>query len=331
VSLRWYVIRRILWTVFAAYLVLSGGFFVFAYSPDPNEVLVQFGSAYGAAMEGENVTKAQQEALQAYRSARNYDEPVFERYVDWMIGYATLNWGYSFARGKPVIDLLAETLPVTAVYLLPAILLSTLGGIAIGLYAAIHRGGIADYIGTSFAYAGLGLPIFFLGEAAIVIAIQELGWYTSLWDSRYGLWSTQNLSALVLPGLVMTANLLAVQVRYARSETMEYVPEEFVKTLRASGASTRDVARHVLRNAAMPLVSVFFTETLTVLFVSIYVLEVVFGLPGVGSLFYEAIFDRDIGVILASIFLPVMVGLVGNLIQDVGYTALDPRVEYGED
>lgn len=329
-SLRWYVVRRTLWTVLAAYLVLSGAFFLFAYTPDPNEQLVAFGAGMGAALSGEDPTEAQEEALQAYREARNYDEPVLDRYADWMIGYATLNWGYSFAHGEPVSDLIADRLPVTLVYLIPGILLALVLGLAVGLYAAIHRAGPVDRLGTTTAYVGVGLPHFFLAELLIVIAIGELGWYGALWDDRYGLWTQENLTALTLPMLVVAANLFAVQVRYVRSEALEYVPADFVKRLRASGASSWTIARHVLRNAAMPLVSLFFTETLTVLFVTVYVIEVVFALPGLGELAYEAIFDRDVGLILATTLIPVMVALVGNLIQDVAYTALDPRVSYGE-
>lgn len=329
-SLRWYVVRRTLWTVFAAYLMLSAAFFLYAYTPDPNEVLVEFGAGFGAAVSGEDPTEAQEEALQAYREARNYDEPIAERYANWMVGYATFNWGYSFDHGRPVTDLIADRLPVTLVYLVPGILLALVLGLGVGLLAAMRQGGPVDRLGTATAYVGLGLPHFFLAELLIVVAINELGWYGALWDSRYGLWSVENLTALALPMLVVTANLLAVQVRYARAEALEFVPADFVKRLRASGASSWRIARHVLRNAALPLLSVFFTETLTVLFVTVYVIEVVMEVPGLGSLAYHAIFSRDIGIILATTFIPVLVGLVGNLVQDVAYTALDPRVSYDD-
>lgn len=329
-SLRWYVIRRTLWTVFAAYLVLSAAFFLYAYTPDPNEQLVEFGAGVTAAISGEDPTEAQLEAGKAYREARNYDEPVLDRYANWMIGYTTLNWGYSFDHGQPVTDVIADRLPVTLVYLVPGILLALLLGLGIGLAAATRRGGLIDRVGTATAYAGVGLPHFFLAELLIVVAITEVGWYGAMWDDRYGLWSPENLAALSLPMIVVAANLLAVQVRYTRSESLEFVPADFVKRLRASGASGWRVARHVLRNAALPLLSVFFTETLTVLFVTVYVIEVVMEVPGLGQVAYNAIFTRDIGIILATTFIPVMVGLVGNLIQDIAYTALDPRVSYDE-
>lgn len=326
-SLRWYVLRRTLWTVFAAYLVLSGAFFVYAYTPDPNERLVQFGAGMSAALSGEDPTAAQLEAVRAYREARNYDQPVLDRYATWVLAYVTLDWGYSFAHDEPVIDLIADRLPITLVYLVPGLLIALLLGLAVGLGAAMRRGGPLDRFGTAIAYVGVGLPHFFLAELLLIVAVQELGWYGAIWDDRYGLWSAENLAALSLPMLVVTANLLAVQVRYVRAEALEFVSADFVKRLRASGASGWTVARHVLRNAALPLVSVFFTESLAVLFVTIYVIEVVMQVPGLGTLAYEAIFARDVGVILATTLLPVLVGLVGNLVQDVAYTALDPRVD----
>lgn len=325
-NVRWYVLRRVAWTVFAAYLLLTGTFVLFAYTPDPNEVLVAFGAGYGA----ENPVEAQEEALSAYREARNRDEPILERYRNWMVGYATLDWGRSYNRGQPVVDLIAHRLPVTLAYLVPAVVVATLLGVGLGLVAAFDRHGILDVLVTSLSYLGVGLPAFFLGEALIAVAIRELGWYGALWDPRYGLWTRQNLSSLALPGIVVAANLLAVQVRYARAEALEYLPEDFVRRLHAGGASTLDVARHVLRNAAFPLVSVAFTEMLAVLFVTVYVLEVVFDVPGVGKLAYEAIQQRDVGVILATTLIPAFVGLLGNLIQDVAYTVLDPRVDYDD-
>lgn len=327
---RWYIVRRLGWTVLAAYLLLSGAFFLFAFTPDPNEELVKFAVGYGAAQAGEDPVKAQEEAIAAYREARDRNRPVLDRYRDWMVGYATFNWGWSYTNNQPVVDLIADRLPVTLAYLIPAIVLAVTAGVGLGLVAALWRHEPVDALVTSVSYVGLGLPAFFLGELLIAIAFRELGWYGALWDPRYGLWSVQNLTALSLPAIVVAANLLAVQVRYARAEALEYLPTDFVKRLRASGARRRDVARHVLRNAAFPLVSIFFTEVLTVLFVTIIVVEVVFDVPGLGALALSAIKRRDIGVILATTLIPAFVGLFGNLIQDVAYTVLDPRVEYDE-
>jgi peptide/nickel transport system permease protein len=323
--MKWYLIRRVTWTLVAVWLILSGAFFLYAYTPDPNIPLIKFAAGTGAS--AENTTAAQRQAVQAYATARNYNVPVIERYHKWMINYVTLDWGRSFMYNAPVTAVLARKLPYTLVYLLPGLVLSLSGGVAVGLYSATHHHGLFDRVSTTVSYIGFGIPSFFLGELLLALAISEFGWLGVYYDTRYGLFTLNNLDAFVLPTLVVTANMLAVQVRYTRAETIQYVTTPFVKRLRANGASPRHVARHVLRNAAVPLVSLFFTEMLTVLFVTIYVIEVVFKIPGLGQLAYEAILNRDIGIILATTLLPVFVGLFGNLLQDIAYTVLDPRIE----
>lgn len=321
-----FLLRRFLWTLFALWLVFSGTFFLFAYTPDPNVDVVAWAAGASAAVSGENATAAAREAAEAYIRARNYDEPVLDRYLLWMRNYATLQWGYSFSQGKPVVAVFAERGPVTLTYLVPSMLLSTLGGMGFGIYAALRQHSLVDRIGTSLSYAGVGVPIIYFGPALGALAFEYFGVTGMSIDRRYSLWAVQNLDVMALITVVMTAQLLAVQVRHTRAEALEYVAADFVKTFRAGGARARDVARHVLRNASLTLVSLFFSESLTVLFVSIYVVEVVFSLPGLGQAAFVAIESRDIGLILATTLLPVVVGVVGNFVQDVLYVALDPRV-----
>ncbi|MFH5800374.1 ABC transporter permease [Haladaptatus sp. CMAA 1911] len=317
--MRRYIAKRALWTVFAAYLLLSSIFLVYAYAPDPNQKTA--GLLTG--MNGGSVEMAEH----AYGAARNYDEPILDRYVKWIVAYTTFDWGESI-NGTPVTDLLADTLPLTLVYLLPAIVLSTVLGTFIGLYSAVHQHGYVDRLVTAVTYPGLGMPGFWLASWSSLIVLERVSIQASYFDMRYGLWTPQNLPFMLLPIFVVTVTLLTVQIRYARSTSLEYVPAEFVKTLRANGATAWDVARHVLRNAALPLVSLFFTETLTMLFITILVVEMVFGIPGFGSLAFKAIKSRDAGLILATTMIPILIGLAGNFVQDVAYVLVDPRIDY---
>lgn len=309
-----FVARRIAWTVIAAFLVLTGAFLLFAFTPDPDQVLVQF--------------FAGERAADAYAAARNYDRPILDRYLTWLVSYATLDLGTT-VDGRPVTTVLREAAPVTLVYLVPGLLIGNLLGVLVGHLAAM-RGRVADAVASAVSYVGFGIPAFFLGELAIVVFIRELSWYRTYYDPRFGLWSPDNLVTLTLPAFVVALNVFAVQLRYARAETLEFASADFVKTLRAAGAGFRDRSRHVLRNASLPLVSLFFTETLTVLFVTVYAVELVFRVPGLGELAFRALTDRDFGLILATTLIPVFVGLVGNLVQDVLYAVLDPRVGDGE-
>lgn len=306
-----YVLGRLAWTAFAGYLVLTVAFLVFAYTPDPTQAIVEFYRG--------------QEALEAYRAARNYDAPLLRRYATWMESYLTLDLGTTLS-GRPVTDVLAEAGEVTLVYLVPGVLLGNTLGVLAGHLAAM-RGGVADAVTSTLSYAGLGVPAFFLGEVAVVIFIQELSWYRTYYDPRFGLWTADNLVTLTLPALVVALNVFAVQMRYARAETLEFVSADFVKTLRANGAGFRERSRHVLKNASLPLVSLFFTETLAILFLTVYVVELVFRVPGLGQVAFGALTDRDLALVLATTLIPVFVGLIGNLIQDIAYTLLDPRVD----
>lgn len=329
--MRRYVALRLAWTVVAAFLVLSATFFLFAFTPDPNEALVEFGAGYQAALAGENATEAAQEAVAAYREARNRNLPILDRYVGWMVDYATLDWGPSHSHGEPVLSVIAEYGKVTLVYLVPALLLSVLGGVGIGLYSAVNRRTPLDYLVRTFAYVGMGIPNFWLAEVLVVLLISQFGWYGAAWDGRYGAFATTNLATLAIPGVVLVTSLLAVQARYARAESSEFVSAEFVKTLRASGAGRLQVARHVLRNASLPLLSLFVSEVVATLFIAVFVVETVLEIPGYGYMAFQALEARDVGLILGTTMIPLLVGILGNLAQDVAYTALDPRVDYEDD
>lgn len=321
VSAIWYVIRRTGWALVVIWLILSATFAFVALTPDPNEALV----AWGAAMSGEDAG----EAASAYRAAANRDEPLLDRYQRWLIGYATLDWGESrMRRGEPVTDLLAETLPVTLAYVIPGMVVATLAGLAIGLHSALNEQAIGGRVGRAVSYVGICIPNFWLASLMLVYIVGEWQFLAVAYDGAKPPTHPDNATYLILPATVVGLNLLAAQTRFTRSEAMGVVGTEAMKLVRAKGAGPLVVARHVVRNAAIPLVSLFFTELLAALFLTIYVLEVVFGLPGVGKLSYDAIFRRDMALILATAMVPVLVGVFGNLLQDVAYTALDPRVDW---
>lgn len=333
-SARRFLLRRVLWTVFATWLLLSGTFLVFAYAPDPNEALVGFGAGFGAATSGENASEAAQEAMATYREARNYDDPIHERYLRWMVGYATLDWGRAYTErtddgDASVTAIIAERGRVTVAYLLPVVVLAALAGVLVGLHSALREGSLLDLVGTPLAYAGLGVPAFWLAEALVLLAGQHLGLYIDTWRDG-GLGTLENQALLAVAAVAVGVNVLAVQARYTRSESREYVSASFVTTLRSTGAPARDVARHVLRNAAVPLLSLLFTDVLVVVLITVYVVEVVLGVPGVGALAYGAIQNRDAGLILGTTLLPMLVVLGGNLLQDVAYAVLDPRLRSAE-
>lgn len=314
-------LRRVVLSLAAVYLVVSVTFAFVAFTPNPD---LEYKLAMAARADGADAEEIQ-ELRQTYLEARDQDRPMTDRYLGWLYDVATLQWGYSYSQNEAVMTVLKTRLPYTLAYLLPAMLLAVLVGVAGGLFAALRRGTPFDRLSRLASYLGLGLPNFWLAEMGVVVGAAYLGWQIDpIWPGEFASAATAKL--LVLPTLVLATSLLAGQVRYARAESLEYVDADFVAFLRAKGAGGRRIARHVLRNAAIPLCALFFTEMLGVLVLNIYVVEFALGVPGLGQVSYQAITDRDMPLILGSAMVLVLIGIGGNVLQDVANRLLDPRV-----
>jgi peptide/nickel transport system permease protein len=313
-------LRRVVLSLAAVYLVVSVTFAFVALTPDPN-LQAQLALAARSGEDPETI-----ERLKAtYLDVRDRDRPMIDRYLGWLYDVSTLNWGYSYSQHDAVMDVLKNRLPYTLGYLLPAMLLAVLVGVAGGLLGAMRKGKRIDRFGRLASYLGLGLPNFWLAEITVLLGAAWLGWATSpVWPETFASVGTAKL--LVVPTLVLTTSLLAGQLRYARAESLEYVDAELVALVRAKGAGGWQVARHVLRNAAIPLTALFFTEMLGVLVLNVYVIEFALGVPGLGQASYEAITDRDMPLILGSALVLVFIGVGGNVVQDLASRFLDPRI-----
>ncbi len=312
-----YLLGRLAWSVVVAWIVFTVTFLVFVWMPDNNLNFVLWGMA--------NDPEAQQRIMEQYRQQMNYHLPLHERYLHWLTAYATFDWGQSLVQERPVAAIVGDAAPVTLAYLVPSVLLSFVAGAALGLYSTVRRGPL-EKLGRLMVYVGLALPAFWFGWMLLYL-VEDRYDVDLAWQAGQGVFAGDNLAVLALPIVVMTVNLTAAQARYTRAESAEYVVADFTKTIRASGGSAADVARHVFRNALVPLTSLFFTRTLTVLLLSVYVIERVFHLPGLGTVTLNAIQQNDVAVILAMTIITVGFGVLGNLLQDVAYAFLDPRLE----
>lgn len=317
VSRAWWLIRRAAFAVFAAYLVISVIFLLVALTPDPNAGQFEEGSSQ----------------LQEYRQQRHLDEPIFDRYTRWVVDVTMLDWGQShgttvmgskygqgYPAGAPVTSLVANALWQTLRYVFPAVVLSVIGGTLIGLYTALRQNTLPDRVATSVASLGFSLPNFWLGAVLLALAGGGLLAAVSAETSRF-------VRTMILPTMILGTSLLAGQLRYARSQSLEYIDAEFIKLVRAKGARNRRVARHLLRNAAIPLLSLFFADMLGIVVLNIFVLEYVFAIQGLGELSLVAIQSRDMPVILGASIVIILFGIIGNLLHDFASLILDPRVE----
>lgn len=321
---RWYVARRVALMVATAWFVLSLAFVLFTIKPDPDIALVRFAAAFGGGAE------AERQAVAAYRQAHNYDVPLLQRYAKWMLNYATLQWGTTL-QGIPIAPLIADALEETMKYLVPSLIISTVVAHALGVYMALHRGGLIDKLGNALAYGGYGVPAFFAAEFTFGWLVHSKGMLWLIEDTasaHQGVPIPPTLDQYLLPLIILTLHLIAIQLVFIRSEVVEQLSEDFMKTFAAGGARRRDLARHALRNAAVPLLSAFFAQILTVLYLDVIAIEVAIGPSGFGQLTFNAFTDQDLGLILGVSIVPIGIGLVGNFTQDLAYTVLDPRVDY---
>lgn len=320
-SRRSYVIRRIAFSVFALYLVLSITFGFIVLTADPGVALVAHGASRQAASERANMSERQemvQKAIAEYKAEHNLNKPIWQSYVDWMVDITTLDWGRSYSlRGTPVLTVLGEAIPATLKYVIPAMLFALVGGIGLGVYSALNPGTTVERIVTSGSYIGFGIPNYWLAVAAGLFGVTTFATQ----------FAPANIVRYALPTVILGTSLLAGQLRYARAESREHIYREFVKLLRAKGATNWLVAQHILRNAAIPLLSLFFADLIGTLVVNVFVLESVLDIPGIGSLGLRAIQARDLPLILGIAMVIGFAGIVGNLLQDLAYLVLDPRVD----
>jgi peptide/nickel transport system permease protein len=310
------VARRLVLSVVIVWLVLSLMFLLITVAPDSRLGGILGAAAYG----GANVTELQT-IEQQYLETYGFDRPIEVRYVDWMTSIPTFQWGESFVSGEPVRGIVADRLSRTLQYVLPATVLATVGGVAIGVYGSLRPRSSGDRVGRLAAYVALAVPNFYLAYLLVV----WFGDLTLLTDSG---WVPDDLwTGYVFPTVLLSTTLAGALVSYTRASANEYVDTAFVKLVRAKGGSEWRVAAHVLKNAAPPLFALLFAELLAALLVAVFVVESVFGIDGFGSLVLTSVYDRDVPVLLAITYVVVLVGVFGNIFQDVVSATLDSRTE----
>jgi peptide/nickel transport system permease protein len=258
------------------------------------------------------------------------DEPLLDRLFGWWIDVTTFDWGYSSAFDEPILAVLGGRAVTTLSYVLPGILLAVVLGVAAGLYAALRKNGAFDWATRLGSYLLLGVPAFMLAIYLTHLRNYEVtllgGWYVVL----------PSLNALTIAMLAVAVGLLAGQLRFARASALEQTGESFVKMLRAKGAGRLRLARHVLRNAAIPIVSLSITELLAVLVLNIYVIERVLNIRGIARVSLRAVgvveggsftpVMADVPLLMWSILIIVFLGITLSFLQDVLAGYLDPRI-----
>jgi len=256
------------------------------------------------------------------------DQPVHIQYLKWATGMFTGNWGYTFFGGRPVLGVIVERLPATFLLMGSALSIAIMLGLTVGMIGAARRYSIYDYLATTGALVALSFPTFWFGLMAIFIFAVHLGWLPS--GGMYNLGEEGNivdlLRHLALPTLVLALVITATYSRYARSAFLEVLHQDYMRTARAKGLRPRErLFRHALPNAVKPLITLLGTD-LPMLFSGALVTESIFGWPGMGRLFVDALTMKEYPILMGLVMFTAFFVIIGNLLADVLIALLDPRV-----
>jgi len=272
------------------------------------------------------------EEVARLRARFGLDRPLAVQYARWLGDVLAGNWGYSILSKKPVIAEIAERLPNTILLGGAAFLLALVVAIPAGVISAARQYSVFDYAVTGLALAGISVPAFWLGLMLMQLFANELGWLPAvgMHDVRqdlHGLAAAGDVGRhLVLPAVVLAVGFMASWTRYLRSSILEVFAEDYIRTARAKGLRERLViVRHALKNSLIPMITVL-GVSLPTLLGGAFVIETVFGWPGMGRLGVGAILNRDYPVIMGVTMVSAVMVVLGNFLADVAYVWADPRI-----
>lgn len=266
----------------------------------------------------------------AQRHQLGLDRPLPVRYVTWLDQIAHGNLGYSTQDRQPVAPKIRERLGPTTRLMGAAILISLIIALPVGVLSALKQYSLIDYLVTILGFAAIAVPSFFLGLAGIYIFSVKLGWLPAANMSTIGRPSGlfDEIRHLVLPASVLGLAEAAALIRYTRSSMLEVIHQDYVTVARAKGLRERVVIyRHALRNALIPLVTVVALR-LPILVGGTVIIETIFAWPGMGQLAISAVLARDFPVVMAINLITATMIVASNLLADVLYVVIDPRIKY---
>ncbi|MCK0150276.1 ABC transporter permease [Marivita sp. S6314] len=269
---------------------------------------------------------AQPDTVAALRTELGLDQSKFDRYRSWVGGMLTGDFGTSYTYRTPVSQMIADRLWVSLPLALYALTLSTLIAFPAGIFAAARRGGIGDLGVTGATQLGVAIPNFWFAMMLVLIFAINLRWFSAGgfpgWDR--GVWT--GMKALTLPAIALALPQAAILTRVMRSSLLDILGEDFIRTARAKGLSSRQALwRHGLRNALIPVLTIIGLQ-FAFLLAGAIIIEQVFFLPGLGRLIFQAITQRDLIVVESVVMLLVFAVIVVNFVVDLAYAAVDPRL-----
>ncbi|HEV2127156.1 MAG TPA: ABC transporter permease [Thermomicrobiales bacterium] len=324
-----YIIRRVLWAIPLLLFVSVIVYGLLELSPGgPTSMYLRRGTGMSA------------EDLARMEESLGLNDPFYEKYGRWLWRVLQGDFGMATTSSRPVSDEILERLPNTLYLMTIAWAVSLLIAIPIGIVSAVRQYSKFDHFVTAMTFIGQSIPSFFLGLILLLIfymrldnpfsgrpllpsgGVETLGADLSGWDM---IWD--RIKHLILPVVMLSATWVAWYSRFLRASMLETIHLDYIRTARAKGVAERAVIlRHAFRNAALPLVTLMALD-LPLLFAGALYAEVIFSWPGMGRLFYQAAERRDYGLLMAIVMITSLLIIVGNLLADVAYRFLDPRIK----
>lgn len=274
-------------------------------------------------------TRFDPEVYEALRQASGLDRPPVEQYFTYLGKAVTGDLGVSFRSGEPVSHLILSRVPATVSLAVVGIIIALLVSFPLGVLSAVRNGGVLDSVVRAVSQLGVSLPNFWLGMLLILLFSSTLGW---LPPSGYVPLSEDPLEWLqrvIMPGITVGVVAGSILTRFIRSSVLETLSMDHVRTADSKGLPRRIVlSRHVIRNALVPVITIVGTQIAAILG-GVIVVEVVFAWPGLGLLVYDAVSARDFPLLQGAVLLIALIFLVVNLVVDLLYAKVDPRIQLG--
>jgi peptide/nickel transport system permease protein len=317
-----YIIRRLLWSVFLLLVISFLTYVIFYVMPSADPALLRAGR------------QPTPERVAAIREQLGLDRPFYVQYFEYIKNLVLhFDFGYSYQNNIAVRTTLFDRLPATASLAIGGAIVWLLIGIPIGIISAIKRGTILDRLAMTGALLAISAPVYWVGLVSIYLFSKDLGkllpifqgsgQYTPLTEDPIK-WA----GALILPWLVLATAFAAVYARFLRANLLDVMGEDYIRTARAKGLGERRVVfKHGLRSAITPIVTIFGLD-LGILFGGAILTETVFNIPGIGRLAFDSIQKSDLPIVQGTVLLGALAIILMNLLVDILYAFLDPRVRY---
>jgi peptide/nickel transport system permease protein len=316
-----YIIRRILWGIAMLFIVSAVIFLIFYILPSADPAVLRAGRNAGP------------QQIEAIRHTLGLDKPIYVQYLNYMKEvFLHFNFGYSYQYSIPVRQLIFSRLPATIWLVVGAVILWLAVGITIGIVSAVKRRSVVDRVSMTTSLAFISAPVFWLGLVSLYLFASDIGKF-KLFPGQGSFASASNpaqkFSAMILPWLVLAAATAAIYARYMRASMIDTLGEDYIRTARAKGVPERQVIlRHGVRSAITPIVTLIGLDVGTLLAGNAILTETVFNIPGVGRLLYQAISVSDLTTIQGITLFGAFFIIFFNLVVDIAYAYLDPRVRY---